>query len=324
MKSMIIVALSMCLFLMSCNSPYSDGEKAAEAFNKSEQTYLTDLQNKVGEYINKFDSYGFSTRVEARQKLNSIITEVRTNYESDLRSAERLYAQLKNRYGNKYEEAQSFAEGFEGRRKYENIDTTAILPMQAEINSLIKTIIPPKPNLEKIQKDLVGRYWQDKEDGYFGTNKRIIKDGTVKDVRIISESNQPNIYLVNAILSIQERSGSAIYKIDSDIKYILGDFDDWSIDYLGSNSVDIERTGQFDKYIKSKIIAPWLKNELELSNLSDATLVVGGIVLEKSRSQWRKFYVELAPNSTKVIGGLFSTPYYDDIIEYEIHFVERK
>ncbi len=216
MKSKIIVALSMCLFLMSCNSPYSDGEKSAEAFNESEQTYLTDLQNKVGEYINEFDSYGFSTRVEARQKLNSIITEVRTNYESDLRSAERLYAQLKNRYGNKYEEAQSFAEGFEGRRKYENIDTAAILPMQAEINSLIKTIISPKPNLEKIQKDLVGRYWQDKEDGYFGTNKRIIKDGTVKDVRIISESNQPNIYLVNAILSIQERSGSAIYKIDSD------------------------------------------------------------------------------------------------------------
>lgn len=101
MKSKIIVALSMCLCLLSCNSPYSDGEKAAEAFNASEQTYITDLQKKIGEYINKFDSYEFSTRVEARQKLNSIIAKVRTNYYSELRSAERQYAQLKSKYDNK-------------------------------------------------------------------------------------------------------------------------------------------------------------------------------------------------------------------------------
>ena len=324
LKFKYVVALMVSLSLLSCSSPRKDGEKAARAFNESEQTYQTDLKDRIQDFVDDFDSYGFTSRVDARKKINDIVAGVKNDYEKNLRSAKLLFTKLQTKYSDNYEDSRSFETGFAENRRSEKIDTAANLPMQEEINLLIKSIIPPKPDGDKMKKDLAGRFWQDKEDGYFGISKHIIKDGTIKDVKIVSETDQHDSYLVNVILNIQEREGSAIFKIDSDIKYILGEADDWTIDYLGSNSVDIQKTGQFNKYISTRITEPWLKKQLEISNHSDATLIVGGTVLDKESSEWRKFAVEIAPNSTKVIGGLASIPHYGDILEYEIHFVERK
>lgn len=314
------------MLLWSCSSPYSDGEKAAKIFNACEEKYEEDLESKINEFIDNFNDYAFSTRIEARQTIESIISKAREEYENNLKDAEYQYLQLLDKYKRRYADSRDFESGFDEMRNQGYFDTIVNASLKLKVDALIKTIIPPTPSIEKIKKDLSGHSWQDKKDGYFGTEKRIIKSGSVKDIEIVSEKIDRDNYFLNAVVSIQERPGSSTFRINSDIKYCLGEAsNDWTIDFFSSNSVEIEKTGQFNKYITSEITAPWITKQLEIENHSDASLIVGGVVLEDGYpAEWTKFAVEIAPNSKKVIGGLLSNPHYNDILEYEIHFVERK
>lgn len=306
--------------LISCSSPQSDGEKAAKAYIECMEFYNNDLESRLHDFIENFEDYNFQSRIEARNKVDEIIREADLEYEKNVKKADQQYLEAKKKYIKNQKDYETLE--FAYNTYIDIYDATRNgIPFSQDIELKIQTIIPPKPSIERMKQDLVGRYCQDKEDGYFGTYRHLIKEGTVKDIEILSDSSGRNEYLLKAIISLQDRPGSATYKVNSEIKYILGDGDDWTIDYLGSNSVEIVKTGQFNKFITSSIANGWEK-ELRIKNHSDATLIVGGIILRDrgGKSSWQKFSATVEPNSTETIGGLF----FGNVTDYEIHFVERK
>lgn len=313
---MILIA-SQVLCLESCGSPESDGEKAASAMVDCEISYNQNLEDKLRDYLENFEKYEFKSRVEARGKVDEIIYTVEQEYEKNVKKAEQQYQKLKKKHITNRKDNQAFEYAYNAIMEISNINRNGI-PFSADIEMKIKSIIPPLPTIEIIKQDLVGRVCQDKEDGYFGGGTHEIKEGSIKEIKILEEITKNNEYQVKAILSLQDRPGSVIYKVTSEIKYILGDGDYWTIDYLGSNGVEVVKSGQFEKFITSNIVSVGCEKELHITNYSDATLLVGGILC--INGEWQKFSVTVDPNNTKSIGGIF----FGNVSDYEIHFVERK
>ncbi len=322
MKIHVYAVLLITTFLISCGSPESDGKKAAQAFYECSETFNKDLDREIREYLANFSDYNFTTRVEARAKVDEILDKVSKEYEKNQRDATQLYHKLKNKYLSNYKDAAEFDYAYRAQREMYEGEELHGIPLTLEVDEMIRTIIPPKPGLETIKLDLVGRSWQDKPEGYFGQEKNTIKQGSVKNVEILSQTESKDVYNLHAIISIQDRLGSATYLLDADIRYLLGDADEWKIDQLGINSVDVERTGLFNKYITARLTQPWVDNQLDLTNNSDATLIVGGLFLADYPDGWHKFCVDIEPNSTERVGGMWSG--IGNITQYEIDFVERK
>lgn len=316
------ISLLITLLIISCSNPESDGKKAAQALNECSKNFNINLEKEIHEFITNFDDYSFKTRIEARAKVDKIIAIVSNIFEQDKREAEQLYQDLKNKYITNYEQASAFDYAYKTQLAIYEAEEIQGIPYSIEIENKIHTIIPPKPSIDKIKLDLVGHTWQDRPDGYFPSKKEIIKSGSVKNINILSEKENNDTYTLNTTIFLQERVGSATFILDADIKYLLGDNDDWMIDHLGINSVDIKKTGEFNKYITSTLSCPWVDHQLDLKNHSDATLIVGGIYLATYPKGWNKFYAEIGPNSSERIGGMGSG--IGDVLEYEIHFVERR
>lgn len=303
-----LILLLSFFSLASCGSPESAGEKAAEEIIKCEEAHSEQLQKQIESFINSFNKDSYQTRSEAWNALTKSIEDVDNEYKSGIISARQKYEDLSMDYVSDYKNSQKFYSAYQNKLssyKPTPIDT-ARLCQQAR--QLILTIIPPDPNKDKVMKDLVGRSWQDSQDGYFGTDPKKIREGEVREIEIKSNKKSGDKIDINAELVLQQRAGGAAYKINADISYLLGDADDWMIDNLHANSVEIIKTNKYNDYIK--VEKEWVG--YSLNNNSDAPLLVGGIEYD-SYYGWKKFAVTVDGNSSKNIFG-------SDI---EIHFVER-
>lgn len=304
-----ITALSSLCFV-SCGSPESDGIKAAKNILECDEHHMERLMHQFNDFVNKFDDYNFTTRIEARRKVEEIIDNAEKTYSADLKKAEQQYFEYKDKYQKKRNDAMSFEWAYQ-QTMNDRIERG--LPSQLRINEKILTIIPPKPTTDKIQCDLVGRSFEDNPDGYFAGKVKKIKTDDIREIKILSESEENGMYRLNATILLQERVGSAAFNINMDIIYVLGDADDWTIDGVSANSINIVKTGQYDKYITSQLDKFF--NRLILTNYSDVTLIVGGIKYDPYDKSWYKFSVDVSGNRWERISSC---------ADYEIHFVERR
>lgn len=319
----IYVLLSVLLF-SACGSPESDGRKAAEAFRKCDESFMESLSRECSDFVKDFDSYRFSSRIEARRKVEEIIERENQKYTRGVAKAEQQYMQLKQKYLGKAEKSLQFEYAYQLQKEFDRQYVEHGLPSQALIDEKILTIIPPKPTPEQMRQDLVGHTFRDKAGGYFETRNFTILNDEVRSVAVLSETEGSNIYRINAEVSLQERVGSAAFVVNMDIVYVLkDDADDWLIDGISANSIAIVTTGSYDKYLSASIIHP-LYGSLKLTNYSDMTLIVGGVVLAKEQHKWLRFCVDVDGNSTYNIGGGIFSRFCQDVQDFEIHFVERR
>lgn len=328
----LLSILTVLYFFISCASspasPESDGIKAAKAFHDSDEQYMNNLVREFNDFVINFDDYHFVTRIEARQKVEELIEKEDREYAKNIEKAERQYLELKNKYIKNREDAISFESAYQQQRELDEADMLHGLPSQLLINEKILTIIPPKPTINKIKKDLVGREFKDKPDGYFSMNGQFfIANDEIQNIEILSTEDKNGFYKLNALITLQEKAGSIIYEVDADIIYLLGDADDWTISGFSANSIAVVKTGEYNKYLSTKNDS---NAYLKLNNSSDMTLRVGGIILSGYAKRWLKFSIDIEGNKEIMISadnGIIEVNAFfakiGSIQDYEIHFVEK-
>jgi hypothetical protein len=314
----IILGITMCVIFTSCFSPESDGKKAVEKLCDCDNEFTENLGKETRNFIGNFADYGFKTRVEAREKSEELIGKAEHEYMNCIQKAQEQYVKLKGKYAGNYEDATKFEHAYNARRDVYEQEIGNGIPNQMEINDLILTIIPPKPDTEKIKRDLVGRKITEQPDGYHRKDWYWeIKDGDIKEIQIISENKQGEEYLYEVRLILQADGGA--HEALANITYALRQNDDWMIDFLESKQVNIVKTGKYNNCITLQRKGRSGEYELELTNHCDVALVIGGVILSEFGNEWKKFSTVVDASAANSIGGLFSI----SVRDYQIYFVER-
>lgn len=308
----IVIICAVAFTVSSCSSPENDGIDAANRFKTCDDDYMESLTKAFTKFVKNFDDYDFTTRVEARQKIESIIDKETERYNKEIKNAEKQYLELKKKYMKDREKSISFEYAYQQQMIIVKQETLHGLPSQEIINEKILTIIPPKPEAEKIQVDLIGRRFSDKPEGYFSNKYFVIKDGEVENLEIRSAGDEKGRYKINAIVTLREHTGGVALLVDFDILYMLGTADDWTIDGISANSINIikENTDIFRPYIK--IEPDWTGCLMTFVNYSDALLLIAGI--RYNNGSWNKFSIEVAGNDRYSLYGR----------DCEIHYIERR
>ena len=316
----ILYALSIFCVVVTfaaCSSPENDGIDAANRFKECDDNYVENLTKAFAKFVENFDDYDFTTRVEARQKIESIIDDENERYNKEIKNAEKQYLELKKKYMKDREKSTSFEYAYQQQMAIVKQETLHDLPSQEIINEKILTIIPPKPEADKIQVDLIGRRFVDKPDGYFSGRKFIITEGEVENLEIRSAADEKGRYKINAIVTLREHTGGVAFLVDLDILYMLGTADDWAIDGVSANSINIlkENTELLRQYIKIEPDNSW-SDHYYIVNYSDALLLIAGTryYITFNGYIWEKFSIEVAGNDRYSLGCK----------DLEIHFIERR
>jgi hypothetical protein len=318
--SIVILAGAMALCFAACSSPESDGKKAAKEFCDCEEESVSIRKQGYSELIRKFDSYEFQTRVAVREKIQSINENASEKHNDCLKKAQEYYKETNEKYATNYQKNTQFEYAFQGYRRVNIITDEELTPLISQMNNLIVTIIPSKPDVEQIKRDLVGRKITEQPDGYRHKDWFWeIKQGEIKEIRIISETQQGDEYLFKIRLILQADGGA--HEAFVNLTYVLRNYDDWTIEFLESKQVNIVKTGKYNNCITAvREQTGYSEYELKFTNHCDVALIVGGIALNAwGDQQWHKFSTVVEANGTKSIGGLFSV----SVLDYKIHFVER-
>jgi len=318
MKGKKLFFIYCVLLFISCSSPESDGKKAAKKFCDCEKEFIENLSKETRKFISDFADYGFTTRLEAREKSKELIDKASREYGSCVQKAQQQYSKLKGKYVGNYGKTTKFEYAYNAKKSFDEQEIQRGIPNQMAINDLILTIIPPIPNAEKIKQDLLGRKITEQPNGYHRQGWYWeIKDGEIKEIQIISENKQANDYLFEVRLVLQA-NGSA-HEAFVNLTYVLHQHDDWTIDFLESKQVSIVKTGKYDNCVTSQRKGWSGEFYLEFTNHCDVALVVGGMVLSEFGNEWKKFSTVVNASATSSVGGLFSV----SVRDYQIHFVER-
>jgi superoxide dismutase len=343
--TIIMMGVSIIALLAACSSPEKKGRKLGQLFCDCQKEYV-ETQNKIyQEYLDKFDSYGFKTRTEARQKWQDLQEDAKRQYEQcqqkieekvkkarakfptnvdDLYDAKSLQKAMKNpkAYTKELEKRQKeFSKNQEKSRKFEqalkdviNQCSTSEVKDYSAIDAKIMTIIPSL-NPAKLKQDLVKRRIIEQADGYFGRGWawQITSIEEIKEVKIENEEKQGDDYVLNVHLILQ-KEGASQYNADVKIICVLGKNDDWTIDFIETKNIGIVKTGRYDNCVITEIRKSW-GTYLQFTNSCDVNLIIGGQILEND-NEWRKFSSRVNANTTGSIS-------YNGK-EYKIDFIERQ
>ena len=288
-----------------------DPEKAgiymADKWHKYDMDYVNSVNSEISSFLSGVSKY--STRVEARNAYKKIFENAELERARKRQTLEAEYMKLENKYSEDRNKYETFFATYDAQMRKNGeveLDTTGI---GKRINSAILTIIPPVPNAEKIKKDLVGQTWYDVPTGYF--EKGTIEPDEIQGIEIVSSGSPRNTkYDVNVVLTLQKNVNSVTYKIDADLVYLLGDYDDWKLESIKTNKVSVKPTTDYVSYITKTDIY----DRYYLNNTSSMALLVGITVIPSYGESYKKA-VTISGNSDYFID------YY--VKEIRIDFVER-
>ena len=292
---------------LSCNSPKNDGERIAEMYNKSVSDFIDEREKTFDGFISDFESYNFSSRVEARNEIESAIDKLVSEYDNDRASADYAYEKLAREYSGDFDKYNEFITEFGQNLDKEN-DINKILKevyYNPDVDRLIYTIIPNRPDEEKVKKDLKGRTI---EGNNYANIKWLIAEGEIKELNILDVKKEKEDYIYDISLVVQEYGGALKGHIV--VRYELGTHDDWTIQGVLSKELDYVITGKYNDYIETKVEVSglWVKNNY------DRPLAVGGMAFKSYSNSWYKFYCVIPGNDTDRVAW--------SMIDYKIDFVE--
>lgn len=306
------IILCICgILLVSCASPESDGKQVALAYCNAANTSIEYCKAEYSRLIDNFESENFTTRVEVReimQKIEDNAEQLKARKEAQ---AEKLYYEKSGKYATDYSKITAFQTAFNNtQREFKPLDEESMSVYTNKLNNLILTIIPPKPDINKIKRDLIGREIWGLEGSYFAGWSWEITAESLKDLYIIEDSDTTNkngnrIYYVH--LTISSASGTC-YETDVKLYYRLGHADDWTLDMLENQNIEIVKTGMYDN---SLTISKNSFSGYTITNVGDASLIAGFRVLYNNT--WTK-------KTVVIHGGRSEVFYYNDLI---MDFVER-
>jgi len=289
-QSVVLFGIAFIIF-SSCSSPESDGIKAAKMKYNCEDDYnkrhneITMEQNKAYEaFIKNFHSHSFKTRVEAREKLNEYLEKSRESFqklEDDARECEKKAYEYRNKLRNKYEtnreKEEKFSYAYNNYRPKERKSDTkqeAYVDYQSQIRALIQTIIPPKPDLERLKTDLIGRkiLWDMKQAGTRHWTLLSTEEFKTFDIKETVNTNEN--YLLDVYLLL--RGEFTDYEANVTIQYILQQHDDWTFNMFQSKDFKVIPTHKYKNCISHGWEGWGFANRCYVTNKCDFTLLVIG------------------------------------------------
>jgi hypothetical protein len=240
--------------------------------------------------------------------------ELSANYQKRRQEADSLYNKLRGKYITNYQKNMQFEYAYQNYLSANLIKGFQPDELDKIIMQKLLTIIPPKPDAEKIKTDLIGRKISDVIGGYHRKDWYwLVEKDEIQKIDIIDETKLNKDYLYNVLILLESPSGGQ-QTADVKITYILGNYDDWAIEHLETIDMHIVQTHKYDTCITTENNG-W--GEISFTNRIDVSLVVGGVLLSYN-GEWQKFSIIVDANKTTSIGGFISA--YRDI---KIHFIER-
>jgi len=347
----ILVVLSVCVITFSCSSPESNGKKVAKKYCDCQQVYVEVEQKKLeitkkeySKFVKEFDSYKFQNRLDFRNKVQEIETNIQQmHYETDklysecVQKAEEYYKKIDEKYATNKEKREKFnyardnysCAEVKSDNKESLYSDPEISALREQIKALRETVIPPKPNVERIKHDFFERTKKD----FF------IKEGGKKDFQIVNENNKGDEYVFEIRLVWQSKSDGE-YDALVNMTYVLQQNDDWMINSVESN-INIIKSGKYNNCITIQNLGSqqvsygaWNNQShynvyrLEFTNNCNTPLVVVGAVL--TNGKWQSFSTSVGGwMSGSWTGNMYfaKTSHFDfsyEIKDYKIHLVEQQ
>ena len=334
-----LTGLILCTLFAACSSPESDGKKLAQQVCDCQKEYAKTQDKVYQEFLDKFDSYGFKTRTEARQKWQDLQNEAEMQFEQCKQEVEQKVKEAKSKFPTNSQDlldpsvlqkamrdpgkfTKDFAKNQEKAKKFDEAYRNVINQCSAQktdrdystIDAKILTIIPQKPDLAKLKQDLIGRKITEQANGYYnrGWYWQINSPDEIKSMQIENEEKVGDDYVLDVHLLLQREANQ--HEADLKITCVLQQKDDWTIDFIETKDIHIVKTGRYDNCITTEIKKGWVIS-LQFTNNCDVQLIVGGEILGND-NEWVKFSSIVNANSTSNVS------YYGK--EYKIDFIERQ
>jgi len=343
-----MMCISIIALFASCKpSPETLGKKVGQQACDCQKKYAETQSTIYQEFLNRFDSYGFKTRSEARQKWQDMKDDAQRQFEQCQQGVEQKKQEVRSKFPSRPEDLfnpndlqkvmrdpkgytkqvekkqKEFAKNQEKARKFEEVYNNTVSQCSANsntfdeqvINAKILSIIPQKPDINKLKQDLVKRRIIEPANGYFGRGWawQIASVEELKDVRILSDEKQGGDYVLDVYLVLQ-KEGAGQYEADVKIICVLGNNDDWTIDFIETKNIGIVKTGRYNNCVTTEIKKGW-STSLQFTNSCDVNLIIGGQILSND-GEWSKFSSRVNANSSS------SQSYYGK--QYKIDFIERQ
>ena len=228
-KVCVILSAVSSIILSSCSSPEKDGVKAAQKLCDCVDERGVNDKKARELYIKNFGSYSFKTRIEARETLNEISQKVQEGYYECVNKANTYREELGSKYHTNKEYAEKYQYAYNAHQNAFNPKEIVYeFDYNERINSLILKIIPPKPDFERLKKDLIGRTF------YYNTVKGWLPESIslekIQEVRILNTNSIGDDYFLLVYLDLYKRPGYLDFGSGNiNVTYRLGNNDDWFI-----------------------------------------------------------------------------------------------
>ena len=320
MKHLSYLLLCALAFVtVSCTSPEEEGARIANELVQAQTTLRNGRLEILNTFLEKFDPARFLDRKSARESLDTQLEEKMQQYEAKRLVLEEEFELMKKKYADNNAKLTAFEEA------YHKIVLNAPamvseqeMPLKSSCEEIILSIVPPAPTTIKISQDLIGReFMEDCENGYFPEHKWNIEGRDMLDVEIIECNEKPDSCLYKVIATINKPS-VASWIAELDIRYALGDSDEWDFDTLTCSSVMPQVTDTINESVTHQLVGNESNAQLIITNISDKKVVVGGATNKGTDDEWYRFSVFLDPKATTTIEGEDHTP----ALDYKIDFVE--
>lgn len=295
--------------------------------NECAENYLKEKQVVETDFVNRFNTSDYSTRTEALEAYDQALIEVLDAYNACHDDLAIQRSRIAGEYANDYRKMVAFETSYENSLDDELNDRLFNALTETEypvaVLAQIRTIIPVKPDVAQIQKDLVGhilhegfekeRCWF-REDYYWKIGDYNIRDFKIDE--ILRDDAKEYIFIASMRLENEFNAFNARAKIS----YVLPEVEDWKIEFIQSMGVAIVKTHKYDDLVSFEIKDDgWGGvDALFITNKAEIDLGVGvEVVADGVR---KRFAVRVSPNKKSQVGGLFGG---GNVTSYRVEFVER-
>ena len=299
----------------------------AQQMNKCIESFIREKQNIETDFVSYFNASDYSSRAEALDAYNQALLKVLDNYNARIDEITIQKSKIAGNYANNYKKMASFETAYDNNVNSELydrlLDEIAETDYPSAVLAKVKTVIPNKPDVAQIQKDLVGHQLSEgfeKERCWFHEDYRWkIGDYKIRDFKIeevLQDDAKGYVFIATMRLENELNAFNARAKVS----YILPDAEDWKLEFVNSLGVTIVKTHKYDDLVNFEIMDDgWGGvDALFITNKAEIELGVGvEVVANGSR---KRYAVRVSPDKKSQVGGLFGG---GNVTSYEVEFVER-
>ena len=294
-----VVTIFISAFLFSCTSPAKRGKKFAIKENQICENTQEKLDKLVDSYTTEFHPEQYSLRQDAKDEwLSKHEDIVKLTNESFNETEDEMKVFMSDL---SHEELRAFRDAYRKNRDvtkndnlWRRLNDTEI--PQEVLHSIAK-IKPQKPNEVQIAKDLEKLSVSDVEGGYYyETNKTIqIGEYDITNLKIVEvRSNSATEYSVIASMSLLGKvNNERRIDVQCTIRYILPEYDDWSVDFIKTESLTPVSAKAYQGCVKTAVSGGWLGKDLYVKNECSKSLEV--FVRYYKYGGWHKSVVVAKP-----------------------------